>query len=241
LVDDLVTKGVSEPYRMFTSRAEYRLQLREDNADLRLTELGRSHGLVDDARWKAFCVKRDAIAGEMQRLASTWVRPSDLTAAEAGRLFGKELEHEYRLADLLRRPGVGFDAVWEAARLAGREGAVSRGTLHDQWGPGLADAVIEQVETSTKYAGYIDKQLDEIERTTRFEHLLLPEALDYSAVTALSHEVRQRLAQQRPATLGQAARISGVTPAAISLLLVHLRKKRVRGFYADPDSADLAA
>jgi tRNA uridine 5-carboxymethylaminomethyl modification enzyme len=241
LVDDLVTKGVSEPYRMFTSRAEYRLQLREDNADLRLTELGRSLGLVDDVRWAAYCVKREAIARESQRLASTWVRPADLAQTDAERIFGKGLEHEYSLLDLLRRPGVGFDAVWEAARLAGMGGAVSRGTLHDRWGPELADAVIEQVEISTKYAGYIDRQHDEIERAARFENLPLPVALDYGAVTALSHEVRQRLTQQRPATLGQAARISGVTPAAISLLLIHLRKRRVRGFLADPDSADLAA
>lgn len=241
LVDDLITKGVNEPYRMFTSRAEYRLQLREDNADLRLTELGRSVGLVDDARWAAFCVKREAIARETQRLTSTWVRPVDLPAAEAERLFGKALDHEYNLAELLRRPGVGFDAVWESARLAGRDHAVSRGTLHDEWGADLADAVVEQVETSIKYAGYIDKQQDEIERAARFENLPLPSELDYATVTALSHEVRQRLSQHRPTTLGQAARISGVTPAAISLLLVHLRKRRIRGFCAEPDPADLAS
>ncbi len=229
LVDDLVTKGVSEPYRMFTSRAEYRLQLREDNADLRLTEVGRELGLVNDHRWAAFSNKRERLERELQRLRSTWVRPATLAALDAERLLGKALEHEYALADLLRRPGVGFDAVCEAARVAGHPDAVSRETLQAELGVEEANAVIEQAEIGIKYAGYIDKQNAEVERTTSLDKLLLPETLDYTQVSALSFEVRQTLQRHRPATLGQASRMSGVTPAAISLLLVHLKKLRVRG------------
>jgi tRNA uridine 5-carboxymethylaminomethyl modification enzyme len=231
LVDDLVTKGVTEPYRMFTSRAEYRLQLREDNADLRLTGIGRQLGLVDDARWDAFCRKRDRLAAELERLRTSWVRPETLPAPEAERLLGKALEHEYNLADLLRRPGVGFDTVSEIARIARPDEAeVSRETLRAAWGPQEADAVIEQAEISLKYAGYIDKQKEEVARAAHLEQLRLPEDLDYAQVTALSFEVRQKLARHRPATLGHAARISGITPAAISLLVVHLRKRRFTGF-----------
>ena len=228
LVDDLVTKGVTEPYRMFTSRAEFRLQLREDNADLRLTEAGRELGLVDDARWAAFSLKRERLERELQRLRATWVRPATLPAAEAERLLGKALEHEYPLVDLLRRPGVNFDTVAEVARTAGHADAVSRETLRAEFGAAEADAVIEQAEIHTKYAGYIDKQNDEVERAAAMETLTLPEDLDYSQVTALSFEVRQRLTRHRPATLGQAARMTGITPAAISLLLVHLKKHKGR-------------
>ncbi|MCW5635650.1 MAG: tRNA uridine-5-carboxymethylaminomethyl(34) synthesis enzyme MnmG [Rubrivivax sp.] len=227
LVDDLVTKGVSEPYRMFTSRAEYRLQLREDNADLRLTALGRRLGLVDDLRFAAFERKRGRIEQELQRLRATWVRPATVPAADAERWVGKALEHEYSLAELMRRPGVGYDHVAGLARIAGHD--VSRETLRAELGARDADAVIEQCEIAIKYAGYIDKQRDEVERAAALEELPLPETLDYAQVTALSHEVRQKLARHRPATLGQAARISGVTPAAISLLLVHLKKRRVAG------------
>ncbi|MBK9361512.1 MAG: tRNA uridine-5-carboxymethylaminomethyl(34) synthesis enzyme MnmG [Rubrivivax sp.] len=231
LVDDLVSKGVTEPYRMFTSRAEYRLQLREDNADLRLTETGRRLGLVDDARWDAFCRKRDRLAAELQRLRSTWVRPQTVPAADAERLLGKALEHEYSLADLLRRPGIGHDAVCELAAISRPEAEpVSRETWRRAWGDREADAVIEQAEIALKYAGYIDKQNDEVERAAAYEHLQLPEDLDYGQVTALSFEVRQKLTRHRPATLGQAARLSGMTPAAVSLLLVHLKKGRFRGF-----------
>jgi tRNA uridine 5-carboxymethylaminomethyl modification enzyme len=242
LVDDLITRGVSEPYRMFTSRAEYRLQLREDNADLRLTEAGRRLGLIDDARWGRFCRKRDAVSRETARLRSTWVHPGVVAATDAERLLGKAIEREYPLADLLRRPGVGFDAVAaiDALAQAARGGGakVSRETLRDELGADLADAVIEQVEIATKYAGYIDKQHDEVARAAAYEHLRLPDDLDYDEVTALSIEVRQKLNRQRPQTLGQASRISGVTPAAISLLLVHLRKGRWRsGAPADPNAA----
>jgi tRNA uridine 5-carboxymethylaminomethyl modification enzyme len=227
LVDDLVSKGVTEPYRMFTSRAEYRLQLREDNADLRLTELGRKLGLVDDLRWAAFERKREGIVRETQRLKASWVHPGRLPAADAERLLGKALEHEYNLLDLLRRPGVGFDTLSEVARIAIPGPQVSRETLAAEWGAHQADAVIEQVETATKYAGYIDKQSEDVARAMHFEDLALPEDLDYGQVSALSFEVRQKLGRHRPQTLGQASRISGVTPAAISLLLVHLKKKRL--------------
>jgi tRNA uridine 5-carboxymethylaminomethyl modification enzyme len=242
LVDDLITKGVTEPYRMFTSRAEYRLQLREDNADLRLTEAGRAMGLVDDARWSAFCRKRDAIAREQERLKSTWVHPGILPAAEAERTIGQPIEREYSLADLLRRPGIAWDAVAEAGAVARPDAGVSRETLRAELGLALADAVIDQVQTAVKYAGYIDKQTDEVERAAAYEALKLPPEFDYAQVTALSFEVRQKLARHRPETLGQASRISGVTPAAISLLLVHLRKKRFAGFAAnEAPAADAAA
>ena len=237
LVDDLVTKGVTEPYRMFTSRAEHRLSLREDNADLRLTELGREIGLIDDVRWQAFNRKRDAIARESERLRDTWIHPARLRSADAERLLGKALEHEYRLVDLLRRPGVDFDTLSEVASLADLQPVVSRETLTAEYGHRLADAVIEQVETTTKYAGYIDKQSDDIMRSRHFEHLRLPEDLDYAQVTALSFEARQKLARHRPQTLGQASRISGITPAAVSLLLVHLKKKRAPAISDSTDAA----
>ena len=241
LVDDLITKGVTEPYRMFTSRAEFRLQLREDNADLRLTDEARRMGLIDDARWDAFCRKRDAVAREMERLKSTWVHPGLVSAADAERLLGKALEHEYNLVDLLRRPGVEFDRVAELAEIAKPELAVSRETLRTELGEDLADAVIEQVQIGIKYAGYIDKQNEEVERAAAYENLRLPAELDYAQVSALSFEVRQKLARHKPETLGQASRISGVTPAAISLLLIHLRKGRFKGFAANTESVSDAA
>ena len=237
LVDDLITKGVTEPYRMFTSRAEYRLQLREDNADLRLTEAGRALGLVGDERWAAFERKREAIAREAQRLRSTWVRPATVPAPVAESVLGKALEHEYSLADLLRRPGVSWDAVSSLA------GDVSRETLAADLGHSLlADAVIEQAEIALKYAGYIERQNDEVERAAHYDQMALPADLDYAQVQALSIEVRQKLTQHRPATLGQASRISGVTPAAISLLLIHLKKRRFPGFAGGKKAtADAAA
>ena len=240
LVDDLITKGVSEPYRMFTSRAEFRLQLREDNADMRLTEVGRELGLVDDARWEAFNRKRDAVSRETQRLRSTWVTPAKLPAADAERLVGKALEHEYSLADLLRRPGVDFNALVDVAALARPEAGVSRETLVAELGEVLASAVIEQMEISIKYAGYIDNQIDEVQRAAHYENLRLPEDLDYAQVHALSFEARQKLGQHRPETLGQASRISGVTPAAISLLLIHLKKGKFKGFAQSDRAANEA-
>jgi tRNA uridine 5-carboxymethylaminomethyl modification enzyme len=230
LVDDLITKGVTEPYRMFTSRAEFRLQLREDNADLRLTEAGRGMGLIDDVRWAAFCRKRDAVSRETERLRSSWVNPRILADADAVRLIGKSIEHEYSLADLLRRPGLTIDDVIAVGQAADVSGVVSRETLSKEWGASLASSVLEQVEIQIKYAGYIDKQADEINRAAHYENLMLPADLDYGQVTALSFEVRQKLSQHRPQTLGQASRLSGVTPAAVSLLLVHLKKGRSKGF-----------
>ena len=225
LVDDLVTQGVTEPYRMFTSRAEFRLQLREDNADMRLTDTGRRLGLIDDARWVAFCRKRDAVSRETERLKSTWVNPRRLPASESERVLGKAIEHEHRLFDLLRRPGVSHEALagLDGGKYASAE--VSRETLGELWAP-----VIEQVEIAAKYAGYIDRQREEVERAAHFEHLRLPPDLDYMQVPALSIEVRQKLNLHRPETLGQASRISGVTPAAVSLLLIHLKKGGFKGF-----------
>ena len=230
LVDDLIVKGVTEPYRMFTSRAEFRLQLREDNADMRLTEIGRRLGLVDDERWKIFNEKRDAVSRETARLLSTWVHPQVLSAETATQILGKPIEREYTLADLLRRPGLAYADVERIAAEAKPEAGVSRETLVSELGEQLATAVIEQVEVAIKYAGYIDKQVDEVQRSALYENLKLPVELDYSDVTALSFEVRQKLNKHRPETLGQASRISGVTPAAISLLLVHLKKGRFKGF-----------
>ncbi len=215
LVDDLISKGVSEPYRMFTSRAEFRLQLREDNADARLTEVGRQLGLVDDARWDAFSRKRDAVSRETERLRSLWVSPKNLEVAEAERVFGKVLEHEYSLADLLRRPGVTYESLMSLD--GGR--FVSRETEPQD------HSVTEQVEIASKYSGYIDRQRSEVLRAAQYEHLKLPDDLDYLQVTALSFEARQTLAKRRPETLGLASRISGITPASISLLLVHLKKR----------------
>jgi tRNA uridine 5-carboxymethylaminomethyl modification enzyme len=241
LIDDLITKGVSEPYRMFTSRAEHRLYLREDNADLRLTERGRELGLVDHGRWEAFNRKREAVARERERLKETWVYPAVVSPELATRTIGKPIVREYSLAELMQRPGVGFDDVLELAQVARPDaGVVSRETLHGELGAELADAVISQVEIGIKYAGYIERQGDEVRRAAVYESLHLPSEFDYSKVTALSFEVRQKLNEQRPTTLGQASRISGITPAAISLLLVHLRKGRLRGLN-EGDGDDLSS
>jgi tRNA uridine 5-carboxymethylaminomethyl modification enzyme len=214
LVDDLITRGVSEPYRMFTSRAEYRLQLREDNADMRLTEAGRAIGVVDDARWDAFNRKRDAVARETERLKATWVNPAILPADDATRLIGQPIEREYCLFDLLRRPNLDYAQVL----------ALPGG------GRGVDDPrVAEQVEIAAKYQGYIDRQNEEVDRQREQETLRLPAGLDYSLLTGLSMEVRQRLQKARPETLGQAARLQGITPAAISVLLVYAK----RGFKPD--------
>jgi len=209
LVDDLVTRGVTEPYRMFTSRAEYRLMLREDNADLRLTDHGRRLGVVDDARWDAFNRKRDAIAREQERLKSTWVGPKSVSSELAERILGGPMEREYSLMDLLKRPGVAHPALAELSAAGERVDA----------------EVAAQVEIQAKYQGYVARQREEIERQERLESLALPRDLDYENVRGLSIEVRQKLARHRPETLGQASRISGVTPAAISLLLVHLKRR----------------
>ncbi|WP_211442642.1 tRNA uridine-5-carboxymethylaminomethyl(34) synthesis enzyme MnmG [Collimonas humicola] len=227
LVDDLITQGVQEPYRMFTSRAEYRLSLREDNADLRLTEIGRELGCVGDVQWVQFEKKREAVAVEMERLRSTWVNPRLVADAEAERLLGKSMEREYALADLLRRPNVTYDQLMTLKGVDGQ----------DLGGPGVQDdSVREQVEIQVKYAGYIDRQAREVERHEHNENLKLPADLDYMEVQALSIEVRQKLNLHRPETFGQASRISGVTPAALSLLLVHL-KKGMKRLNADDQAA----
>jgi len=209
LVDDLITKGVSEPYRMFTSRAEFRLQLREDNADLRLTEAGRRFGLVGEDQWQAFCRKREAIDGEKARLQATWVNPSRYDQAALAALLGRPIEREYSLYDLLKRPGVNYSSLM---------------TLPEA-GAGVDDVVVaEQVEIQVKYQGYIDRQNDELARRDNLEEVRLPHDIDFSRVTGLSNEVQQKLNAQRPETLGQASRIQGVTPAAVALLMVHLKR-----------------
>ncbi|KTT23426.1 tRNA uridine-5-carboxymethylaminomethyl(34) synthesis enzyme MnmG [Pseudacidovorax intermedius] len=218
LVDDLITKGVTEPYRMFTSRAEFRLQLREDNADMRLTEAGRELGLVGDAQWDVFCRKRDAVSRETERLKSTWVNPRNLPSTESERVLGRAIEHEYNLGDLLRRPGISYDS------LLSLDGGRFRPAQ------ALAPDEVEQVEIAAKYSGYIEKQHEEVQRAAHFENLRLPNDLDYMQVQALSIEARQKLSKHRPETLGQASRISGITPAAISLLMIHLRKGGYKAF-----------
>ena len=224
LVDDLITRGVSEPYRMFTSRAEYRLSLREDNADMRLTEAGRALGVVGERRWEAFSRKREAIAREQERLRSTWVNPRVLAPGAAERALGQPLEREHTLAELLRRPDVTYAGLMTLA------------------GPGVADEqVSSQIEIQAKYQGYIDRQEEEIARHGQSENLRLPPDVDYARVRGLSAEVQQKLNQHRPETVGQASRISGITPAAISILLVHIKRgfagARVRDAGADADRA----
>lgn len=219
LVDDLITRGVTEPYRMFTSRAEFRLSLREDNADMRLTEIGRELGVVDDARWDAFNRKRDAVSRETERLKSVWVNPNLLPAEDAVPLLGKAIEREYSLADLLRRPGVSYQALM--ALQGGRHAPAE--PLHDDMLQ--AEQIREQIEIGIKYHGYITRQAAEVGKLEANESMRLPADIDYTEVRGLGFEVSQKLNQHRPETLGQASRISGVTPAAISLLLVHLKKK----------------
>lgn len=215
LVDDLITRGVSEPYRMFTSRAEYRLSLREDNADFRLTEMGRSLGLIPDDRWDAFNRKRDNVSRETERLKSTWVNPRIFSDEQSEKLLGKKIEKEYSLADLLKRPNVSYQALMKAEGIDGTPIA----------GPGLEEgSESEQVEIQIKYAGYIERQKDEVRKHAAHENHRIPSGLDYAAVTGLSFEVRQKLQTAQPETIGQASRISGVTPAAISLLLIHLKR-----------------
>lgn len=221
LVDDLITQGVAEPYRMFTSRAEFRLSLREDNADMRLTEIGRKLGCVSDAQWQLFESKREAVSREIERLKSTWVSPKLVADAESERVLGKAIEREYNLADLLRRPNVDYQKLMSMQAVDGRKFDA---------GQHLDNAVREQIEIQLKYAGYIDRQAKEVERHEHFENLKLPPELDYLQVKALSMEVRQKLNKHKPETLGQASRIAGVTPAAISLLLVHLKKGGFREF-----------
>jgi tRNA uridine 5-carboxymethylaminomethyl modification enzyme len=230
LVDDLVTQGVQEPYRMFTSRAEFRLSLREDNADLRLTEIGRQLGCVPNEQWEQFERRREAIARELERLKSTWVNPRMVSDAEAERVLGKPIEREYALTDLLRRPNVSYKQLMTLTSLDGRR--------FDQ--PELDVAVADQVEIQVKYAGYIDRQAKEVERHEHYENLALPDDIDYMSVRALSMEVRQKLTRHRPETLGQASRIAGVTPAAISLLLVHLKRGGFKQFVATNDNSDAA-
>lgn len=213
LIDDLITLGTTEPYRMFTSRAEYRLVLREDNADLRLTEQGRRLGLVDETRWRAFCDKREAIQREQQRLKTMRLGPADFSPAEQERVFGGTLAHEYSALELLKRPEVSYQTLMSLPGI----------------GPGVSDATVRaQIEVQSRYDGYIERQLKDIERTRASEAMRIPDGLDYTQVRGLAAEVTEKLSRHRPETLGQASRISGVTPAAISLLLIHLKKRGLR-------------
>ena len=224
LVDDLITRGVSEPYRMFTSRAEYRLQLREDNADARLTAIGRTLGLIDDTRWAAFDSKREAVVRETQRLKSTWVQPGRVSSEQMHAAIGQDIERDYSLFDLLRRPNVRYDALV---------------ALPLETTGGVADAAVaEQVEIAAKYQGYIDRQQIEVEKNREQENLRLPDDLDYARVRGLSKEVQLKLNQHQPETIGQAARIQGMTPAAISLLLVYLKRGFAGGEMTAVDAAD---
>jgi len=225
LVDDLITRGVSEPYRMFTSRAEYRLQLREDNADMRLTEIGRKLGLVDDVRWEAFSRKQEAVAREQERLKKTFVQPANLSAELMQDVFGKSLEHEYSLFELLRRPEVSYEQVLSLGEIGLGE---------------VEPAVREQVEIAAKYQGYIDRQIDEVARSRGQENTKLPGDLDYREIHGLPIEAQQKLNAHKPETIGQASRISGITPAAISLLLVYLkRKSRAKAVNLDGTPGDV--
>ena len=221
MVDDLITQGVQEPYRMFTSRAEYRLSLREDNADIRLTEAGYKLGCVPLEQWIDFEQKREKIAREIERMKSTWVHPSMLNSEEAERVIGKEIEREYSLADLMKRPDVDYDKLASLTSIEGKNCAAEEE---------LDEKVKEQVEIQIKYAGYIERQTREVRRQQYYENLRLPQSMSYAEVSALSIEVRQKLDKQKPETLGQASRISGVTPAAISLLLIYLKKQGLIDF-----------
>jgi tRNA uridine 5-carboxymethylaminomethyl modification enzyme len=215
LVDDLITRGVTEPYRMFTSRAEYRLSLREDNADMRLTEQGRRLGLVDDVRWTMFSRKRDEVAAEIERMKSTWINPRTLAIHTAEALLGKQVEREYSLYDLLKRPQVSYSALMNLAKDDGNLVA----------GPGIQDTVsAEQVEIQVKYEGYVNKQQEDVEKQAAQEGQIIPQDIDYDSISSMSIEVRQRLKAAKPETVGQASRISGITPAAISLLLIHIKR-----------------
>lgn len=221
MVDDLITQGVQEPYRMFTSRAEYRLSLREDNADIRLTEAGYKLGCVPLEQWIDFEKKREKITREIERMKSTWVHPSMLNSEEAERVIGKEIEREYSLADLMKRPDVDYDKLASLTSIEGKNWAAEEE---------LDEKVKEQVEIQIKYAGYIERQTREVRRQQYYENLRLPQNMSYAEVSALSIEVRQKLDKQKPETLGQASRISGVTPAAISLLLIYLKKQGLIDF-----------
>lgn len=205
--------GTQEPYRMFTSRAEYRLMLREDNADLRLTEKGRELGLVDDERWQKFEEKRNAIAAEKQRLHEVFVRPENISIEEQERVFKKPLIREARLEDLLRRPDVSYASLMSLSSDS----------------PKVDPLVAEQIEIQSKYSGYIERQKEEIERLQRHNDKAIPESFDYSAISGLSNEIKEKLLKIKPATVGHASRVQGVTPAAISLILVFLKKQKRSG------------
>lgn len=232
LVDDLVTKGVTEPYRMFTSRAEYRLQLREDNADVRLTEAGRKLGLVSDERWEAFCRKQEAVSRETEFLRRTALSPMNTVEKEVVRLLKKPFPHEYMMWDLLKRPELNYESLYQMCPEKKEDSPDAEWLLGSCFSDEkanvdlgmLAKKVVEQLEIQAKYSGYIERQKKEIERQKNFENQRIPDDFNYASIDALSHEVRQKLIEHRPGTVGMASRISGVTPAAVSVLLLYLKK-----------------
>ena len=221
LVDDLITRGVTEPYRMFTSRAEYRLSLREDNADVRLTEIGRSLGMVDDHRWDSFCRKRDAVAAEIERLKSVWINPRLVSRETQEAVLGRTIEREYAMHDLLKRPEMNYKKLFDLVRAEDQSSVLSDLQLDD--------VVSSQVEIEVKYAGYVARQKVEVSKQTALEQTKIPVGFDYGAISGLSKEVVIKLETAAPETVGQASRISGVTPAAISLLLVYIKRFPTKG------------
>lgn len=233
LLDDLTTKGVTEPYRMFTSRAEYRLYLREDNADARLTPIGRELGLVDDARWEQFCRKQEAIAKSQQALKDTWINPQIVSKEEIQQHLGCELKNEANLAELVKRPDIQYSQVMNIALVQQKLPDFTPHALKEQYGEQLAKEVIEQIETLLKYEGYINRQTDEIRKMNEMANILLPQNFDYNEITSLSTEVKQKMNKHQPETLGQASRISGITPSAIGIIMIYLKKNKMLNTYSE--------
>lgn len=227
LVDDLTTKGVTEPYRMFTSRAEYRLQLREDNADVRLTETARTMGLVNDAQWESFCKKREAVALYEEKFKSTWINPTILPKEDAIKHLGTEITREFNLAEIVKRPNMTFDKIAAISQLSNIDHSINRDFIEDKFGSEMGNAIIGQVEIGFKYAGYIDRQKDEIAKMNSSGNIKLPVDFDYNSIDALGTEVKQKLNKYRPETLGQASRISGIPPSAIGIIMIYLKKNKL--------------
>lgn len=227
MIDDLTLKGITEPYRMFTSRAEFRLHLREDNADIRLTEIGRKLGLIDDHRWEQYTKKQDAVKEIQEKVKTTWINPGNVSQEEAQEILGTKLLHELSLADILKRPDMTFEQMMKIQHAQNELSAFNPTTLNEKFGVSLARAITEQVVISFKYAGYISKQQDEISKLNETNNIALPKDFNYDEINALSTEVKQKMNKYKPETIGQASRIQGVTPAAIGIILIYLKKNRM--------------